>query len=70
MVAENITRLGGDQVILLSPSTTSYGVRNKKLIITLGVIAFLALCVASGDKARMAYLLENAVRTVKDLFGA
>lgn len=41
--------------------------RNKKLLITLGIVAFLGLCVAAGDKARMVYLLERAVRAV---FGA
>lgn len=44
--------------------------RNKKLLIALGIVAFLALCVASGDKTRMAYLLESAVRAVEGLFGA
>jgi len=44
--------------------------RNKKILIALGVVAFLVLCIASGDKTRMAYLLESAVRTVEGWFGA
>ncbi len=43
--------------------------RNKKLI-ALGIIAFLTLCVAYGDKARMMCLLESAIHMVKGFFGA
>ena len=42
--------------------------RNRKLVAA-AVAAFLALCVATGDRARLRYMLDRAASSIRQIVG-
>jgi len=41
--------------------------RKRKWLLVIGILAFLGICIASGDKRRMAYLCNNLAVKIKSI---